>query len=54
MPTHPHHHHHPGHSHPAAAITPSILRMSVGQRLAAAAVVVALIWGVVLWAIGFA
>ena len=46
-----HHHHHPqGHAHPPAAIAPSILRMSVGQRLAAAAVLIGLIWAAVYWA----
>jgi len=49
-PIHPHHHHHPGQGHPPASIAPSILRMSVVQRLGFAAAVVALIWGAVLWA----
>src|SRR3979409_1177086 len=39
MPTNvPHQHHHPGHGHPPAAISPSMLRMSVIERLAVAAV----------------
>src|SRR5262245_58409354 len=53
MPTpvpHHHHHHHPGHGHPPAGISPSILRMSVVERLALAAVLIALLWGAVLWA----
>jgi hypothetical protein len=53
MPTHvqhPHHHHHPGEGHPPAAISPSMLRMSVFERLAIAAVLVAALWGVVAWA----
>jgi hypothetical protein len=52
MPTQvPHHHHHPGHGHPPAAISPSILRMSVLERLAASAALIAVLWGVVIWAI---
>jgi len=50
MPTHVHHHHHPGEGHPSATISPSILRMAALERLAVAAVVIALIWGAVLWA----
>jgi hypothetical protein len=53
MPTdvpHPHHHHHPGQGHPPAAISPSILRMSVVQRLGIAAALIVLLWGAVLWA----
>jgi hypothetical protein len=53
MPTHvshPHHHHHPGRGHPPASISPSILRMSVLQRLASAAALIALLWGAVIWA----
>ena len=53
MPTHvphPHHHHHPGQGHPPASISPSILRLSVLQRLAIAAALIALLWGAVIWA----
>jgi len=53
MPTHvhpPHHHHPPGEGHPPASIAPSILRMSVVQRLAIAAGLIALLWGAVIWA----
>ena len=53
MPTHvlhPHHHHHPGQGHPPASSSPSILRMSVRQRLAIAAALIALLWGAVIWA----
>jgi hypothetical protein len=55
MPTHvhshPHQHRHPaGGSHPPAAVSPSILRMALIDRLAAVAVAIALIWGAVLWA----
>jgi hypothetical protein len=48
---HPHHHHHPGEAHPAAAVAPSLLRLSAIERLAGAAVVIALLWGAVFWAI---
>jgi hypothetical protein len=48
--SHHHHHHHPGHAHPPTAIGASILRLSLGERLAAAAGVIALIWMVTLWA----
>jgi hypothetical protein len=56
MPTqiheHAHHHHHhlPGEGHPPASISPSILRLSAAERLAAAGVVIAVIWAVVFWA----
>ena len=52
MPTHvhPHHHHHPGQGHPPAVVSPSILRMSILERLAIAAALIALLWGVVVWA----
>jgi len=46
----PHHHHHLGGAHPPAAVAPSILRASVWQRLAIAAVLIAAIWASVLWA----
>jgi hypothetical protein len=45
-----HHHHHPGHVHPPAALTSSILRLSALQRLAVSAGLVALIWAVAFWA----
>jgi hypothetical protein len=50
-PGHLHSHHHPGHIHPAARSRPSILRLGVAARLAAALGVIALIWGGVAWAI---
>ncbi len=54
MPTHVHdhhhHHHHPGEGHPPASIAPSILRLSAVERLAAAAVLIVLIWAAVFWA----
>jgi hypothetical protein len=49
--SHPHHHHHPGEAHPLAAVSPSILRLSAVERLAAASVAIAAIWAAVLWAI---
>jgi hypothetical protein len=48
---HPHHHHPAGAAHPAAQIAPSLLRLSAAERLAGAAVVIALLWGAVFWAI---
>lgn len=53
MPTqvpHPHHHHLVGAGHPAAVIAPSILRMALAGRLVAVAVIIAVIWGTVFWA----
>ncbi len=52
MPTHDHRHHHhpPGQGHPPASIAPSILRMSVMERLAIAAVLIAALWAAVVWA----
>jgi hypothetical protein len=47
-----HHHHHPhGHAHPPAAVAPSILRLSVVERLAFVAVLIAAIWAAVYWAV---
>ncbi|WP_157699612.1 hypothetical protein [Pseudorhodoplanes sinuspersici] len=49
--TEQHHHHHPhGQAHPPAAVAPSILRLSVLERLAFATVLIALIWAAVYWA----
>jgi hypothetical protein len=42
------HHHHPVGRHPPAKISPSVLRLSVWQRLAVALVVLVLVWGFVL------
>jgi hypothetical protein len=52
MPTHiPHqHHHHPGRGHPPASISPSILRLSVTERLAISAALIAVMWAAVMWA----
>jgi len=47
---HPHHHRHPGHTHPPAVITPSLLRLSVWQRLGVSGGLIALIWLAVYWA----
>jgi hypothetical protein len=47
---HHHDHHHPGRAHPPASIAPSVLRLAALQRLAGVAVLIALIWGAVLWA----
>jgi hypothetical protein len=52
--THPHHHHPEGHAHPSAVIAPSLIRLSALERLAAAAVVIALLWGAVAWATSWA
>jgi len=50
----PHHsahaHHHPGHGHPPARVAPSLLRLSVWQRLAIAAGLSTLMWLIVYWA----
>jgi len=53
--SHDHHHNHPhrhpaGHSHPPAAVQPSILRLSGLHRLMVAGALGALIWLAVLWA----
>jgi hypothetical protein len=47
---HHHHHHPPGEGHPPATIAPSILRLSALERLAAAGVMIAVIWAAVFWA----
>jgi hypothetical protein len=44
-------HHHPGHAHPPAAVSASLLRLSVAQRLGLAAVLIALVWLTVFWTI---
>jgi hypothetical protein len=53
MPTrlpHLHHQHRAGQGHPPAVVSPSLLRMSVVQRLAIAAALIALLWAAVVWA----
>ena len=49
MTEHRHHHHLPGHAHPPAAIGPSILRLSVFERLAFAGVLTVIVWVAVIW-----
>jgi hypothetical protein len=52
--SHDHSHHHPaGQAHPPAAVSPSILRLSVLERLAAVSLVIAALWGAVFWAMGW-
>ena len=46
----PHHHHHPGRAHPSATVAPSILRLSVWERLATVAVMIIVLWSAVFWA----
>ena len=50
MPTHLPQHHHPGRDHPPAAVRPSVLRMSLPERLGLAAVLITFLWAAVLWA----
>lgn len=45
-----HHHHHPGRAHPPAAVHPSILRLSVVERVGIAAGLIALLWAAAFWA----
>jgi len=45
-----HHHHDPGHAHPSPRVAASLLRLSAAERLALAAVLIALLWGAVAWA----
>ena len=45
------HSHGPGHAHPSATVSPSMLRLSAAERLAVAALVAALMWAAVTWAI---
>jgi hypothetical protein len=46
----PHHHHHPGHAHPPATVSPSILRLSALERIAGVTLLIAALWAVVAWA----
>jgi hypothetical protein len=49
---HHHSHHHPqGQAHPPAAVAPSILRLSVIERLGIAILLISVIWSAVFWAI---
>jgi hypothetical protein len=45
------HHHHAGHIHPAATVSPSLLRMSAAERMAGVAVIIAMLWAAVFWAL---
>jgi hypothetical protein len=45
------HHDHAGLAHPSPTIAPSLLRLSGPERIAAATVLIALIWGAVAWAV---
>jgi len=47
---HHHHHHPPDRAHPPAAVQASILRLSIAERLGAAALLIALLWGAAYWA----
>lgn len=49
MSEHPHHHA-PGQPHPPATVSASILRLSVAERFAGVAVLIAVLWAAVLWA----
>jgi len=44
------HHHHAGEPHPVPTLSPSLLRLSVAQRLAIAGALTALIWAAAFWA----
>jgi len=46
-----HHHHRDGTAHPSPTIAPSLLRLSAAQLIAAAGVLIVLIWAAALWAI---
>jgi len=46
------HHHHGERAHPSPALAPSLLRLSVQQRMAVACVLIAVIWAAALWAVG--
>ncbi|HEY0441075.1 MAG TPA: hypothetical protein VGD36_13455 [Xanthobacteraceae bacterium] len=46
-----HHHHAPDHHHPPQfSAAPSLLRFSAVERLALAGLVIAILWGALLWA----
>jgi hypothetical protein len=48
---HHHHHHRADDVHPSPTIAPSLLRISVPQRLGIAGALAALIWLMALWAL---
>jgi hypothetical protein len=43
-------HHHGGPTHPSPTISPSLLRLSVPERIAIAVVLIMLLWAATLWA----
>jgi hypothetical protein len=45
-----HHHHRLGEAHPSTSVSPSILRLSAAERLAAAVLLIALLWAAMHWA----
>jgi len=45
-----HHHHHGGEAHPSPTIAASLLRLSAAQRMAAAGILIALLWALAAWA----
>jgi hypothetical protein len=45
-----HHHNHPGHAHPPATVSPSILRLSAPERVAGVTLLIAALWLLVAWA----
>ena len=48
---HHHNHHHAGHAQPPATESPSILRQSLGGRLAVVSIFIAALWAAVYWTI---
>jgi hypothetical protein len=46
-----HHHHHAGHGHPPRSASPSLLRMSAVERLAAAIAVAGALWIATWWVV---
>ena len=52
MATHHHRHHALGHAHPPASVLPSILRLSAAERVTGAALLIAVLWALVFWAMG--
>jgi hypothetical protein len=46
-----HHHHHAGEAHPSPTLSPSLIRLSVPQRLMLAGLLIGVIWAAVFWAV---
>jgi hypothetical protein len=46
-----HHHHEAGHGHPARTASPSLLRMSAAERLAAALAIAGVLWLATWWVV---